>query len=56
MWNVKEKSISVITWATGNFSKSLRKYASNITGKHEIKEQQKRAIVDTAHILQKVLM
>ena len=53
---MKEKSISVITWEIGNFSKSLRKYPSYITGKHEIKEQQKTAIVDTAHILQKVLM
>jgi hypothetical protein len=36
MWNVKEKSISVITWATGNISKSLRKYLSNITVQHEV--------------------
>ena len=28
---------------------------SNIPGKHEIKELQKTAILDTAHILRKVL-
>jgi purine-nucleoside phosphorylase len=41
MWNMKEKLTSVIIWATGTFSKSLRKYLSNIIGKHKIKEQQK---------------
>jgi len=53
MWNVKAKVISVITWATGTISKSPRKYPSNIPGKHEIKELQKTAILDTAHTLQK---
>jgi len=56
MWNVKAILISAITGATGIFSKSLRKYLSNITGKHEIKEQQKTAILGTAHILWKELM
>ena len=37
-------------------SVSLRKYLSNVPGKHEIKELQKTAILDTAHILRKVLM
>ena len=41
MWNVKAKVIPVITGATGNISKSLRQYLSNITGKHEIKGLQK---------------
>ena len=45
MWNVKTKVIPVI-----------RKYVSNIPGKHEVKELQKTAILDTAHILRKVLM
>jgi folylpolyglutamate synthase/dihydropteroate synthase len=30
-------------------SKSLRQYLSKITGKHEIKELQPTAILDTAH-------
>jgi hypothetical protein len=41
--------------ATGTFSKSFRKYLSNIPGKPEIKELQKTAILGTAHTLQKVL-
>jgi hypothetical protein len=52
MWNVKTKVVG----ATGTISKSLRKYLSNIPGKHEIKSLQKTAILGTAHILQKVLM
>ena len=56
MWNVKTKVIPVIKGATGTISKSFRKYVSNISGKHEVKELQKTAILDTAHILRKVLM
>ena len=56
MWNVKTKVIPVIIGATGTISKSFRKYVSNIPGKHEVKEQQKTAILGTAHILRKVLM
>ena len=29
----------------------MRKYLSNITGKHEIKELEKRAILSTAHTI-----
>jgi len=56
MWNVKTKVIPVIIGATGTISKSFRKYLSNITGKHEVKELQKTAIPGTAHKLRKVLM
>ena len=56
MWNVKTKLLSVVTDATGIFSKSLSKYLRNITVQHEIKEQHNTAIVGTAHILRKVLM
>jgi len=56
MWNVKTKVIPVIIGATGTISKSLRKYMSNISGRHEVKELQKTAILGTAHILRKVLM
>jgi len=41
---------------TGTVSKPLGQYLSNITGKHEIKEIHKTAILGTAHILRKVLM
>jgi len=56
IWNVNTKVIPVIIGATGTISKSFRKYASNIPGKHEVKELQKTAILGTAHILKKVLM
>jgi hypothetical protein len=56
MWNVKAKVISVILGATGTVSKSLRQYLSNVPGKGEIKELQKRATLGTAHILREVLM
>ena len=56
MWNVKTKVIPVKIRATGTISKSVRKYVSNIPGTHEVKELQKTAILDTAHILRKVLM
>ena len=41
---------------TGTVSKTFRKYVSNIPGNHEVKKLQKTAILDTAHILRKVLM
>ena len=56
MWNVKTKVIPVIIGATGTISKSFREYASNIPGKHEVKELEKTAILGTAHILRKLLM
>jgi len=55
MWNVKTRVIPVIIGATGTISKSFRKYVSDITGNHDIKELQKTAILGTAHILCKVL-
>jgi hypothetical protein len=56
MWNVKTRVIPVIFGATGTISKSFRKYMSTIPGHHEIKELHNTAILDTAHILRKVLM
>jgi hypothetical protein len=56
LWNVKTNAIPVIIGATGNISESYRKYLSNIPGKHEIKDLQKTAILDTAHTLLKVVM
>jgi hypothetical protein len=55
MWNVKTKVTAVVISATGTISKVFRKYMSNISGHHEVKELQKTAILDTAHILRKVL-
>jgi len=56
MWNVKTKVIPLITGATGTISKSFGKYASNMQGKHEVKELHKTAILSTAHKLRKVLL
>jgi hypothetical protein len=38
MWNVKRKVIPVIIGATGTVSKVSRKYVSNISGHHDVKE------------------
>jgi hypothetical protein len=56
MWNVKAEVILIISGSTGTISKLFRPYLSNKPGKHEIKELQKTAILDTAHIFRKVLM
>ena len=39
---MKAKVIPVIIRATGTISKSLRQYLSNVLGKHEIRELQKK--------------
>jgi hypothetical protein len=56
MWNVQTRVIPVVIGATGTISKSFRKYVSTIPGNHEVRELQQTAILDTAHIIQKVLM
>jgi hypothetical protein len=55
MWNVKTRAIRVIIGTTGTISKSFRKYVSSIPGNHDVRELQKTDILDTAHILWKVL-
>jgi len=55
VWNLKTKVIPVIMGATGTISKLFRKCVSNIPGNHEVKELQKTAILDTEHIVWKVL-
>ena len=49
------RTIIIIIGVTDYF-KIMLKYVSNTTGKHEVKELQKTAILGTAHILRKVLM
>jgi hypothetical protein len=56
MWYVKTKVIPAIIRATGIISKSIRKYLSNMPGKHKIKNLTKTSTLDTAIILQNVLM
>jgi hypothetical protein len=55
MWNVKARVIPVVIGATGTFSKSFRKYVSNIPGNHDVRELQKTVILGTAHMFRKVL-
>jgi len=56
MWFVKTKAIPVGTGVTEIISKTFRQYLCNILGKHDIKELQKTAMMDTANILREVLM
>ena len=42
MWNVKTKVIPVTIGANGTVSKSLKQYLSNVTGRHAVKEIQKK--------------
>ena len=54
---LKAKVIPVITRATGTISESLRQHLSNKSGKHEIKEIQKKSHTwHCIHILREVLM
>jgi hypothetical protein len=56
MWNVKTKVTPVTIGAVGTISKSFRKYLSSVSGRHDVKELQKTAVLDTAHTLREVLM
>ena len=42
MWNVKTKVIPVNRGATGTISKTFRKYVTNITGNHELRNYRKQ--------------
>jgi hypothetical protein len=56
MRNVKAVVIPLGIGETWTISKSFTKYVSNIPGNHNVRELQKTALLDTAHILRKVLM
>jgi hypothetical protein len=55
MWNMKCFVIPVITGTTVIVSKSLQKYLETIPGQHSIDSLQKTAILETSHIIRKVL-
>ena len=42
-WTVKSNVITVIMGATGTTSNSFRKYLSNISGAHEVKNYKKQS-------------
>ena len=56
MWNVKTKVITSNNWDDWDYFKVIQKIREQHTGKNEVKELQKTAILGTAHILRKVLM
>ena len=47
--------IPVIIGATGIVTRSVRKNLEAVTGKHSIDSQQKTAMLETSHIIRKVL-
>ena len=55
MWNIQTKMLPVIIGKLEP-SQNRSEKPSNIPGKHEIKELQKRAILGTAHGLRRLLM
>jgi hypothetical protein len=55
MWNVKAKVMPIIIGATGSLSRPFQKYLDDIPGKHSSAEIQKTAILETTHILRKIL-
>jgi hypothetical protein len=56
MRNLKTKVMPLITGENGTISKSFRKYLIYVPAKHDIREEEKIAILGTAHILGKILM
>jgi len=53
---IKTKVIPVTKGANGTISKSCRKYPSNVPGEYNIKGPEKTAMLDTAHVLRKVII
>ena len=55
MWNLKCTIVPVIIGATGIVTRSLKKNFETVPGKHPIDSLQKTAILETSHIIRKVL-
>ena len=55
MWNLKCAIVPVAIGATGIVTRSLRKNLEAIQVKHSIDSLQKTAILETSHIIRKVL-
>ena len=49
-WNVKTEETPITIGPNGTISNSFRKYLINITGKHDVKDLQKTAILLTVHV------
>ena len=55
IWGLKTETVSVVIGALGQVKKSLGKYVEKLPGNINIEELQKISLLDTAHILRKVL-
>ena len=55
MWNMKCTIVPVIIGATGIVTRSLEKNLETIPGKHSIDSLQNTAILETSHLIRKVL-
>ena len=55
IWGLKTETLSVVIGALGQVKKGLGKYVEKIPGNINIEELQKISLLDTAHILRKVL-
>jgi len=55
MWNVKTKVMPLKIGASGIILKSFRKFLSNVTEEHKVKELQETARLGTAHFLREEL-
>jgi hypothetical protein len=55
MWNLKCTIIPVIIAATGIVTRSLRKNLEAVPGIHSIDSVQKTAVLETSHIIRKIL-
>ena len=55
IWGLKTETVSVVIGALGQVKKGLGKYVEKLQGNINIEELQKISLLDTAHILRKVL-
>ena len=55
IWGLKTETVSVVIGALGQVKKGLGKYVEKLPGNINIEERQKISLLDTAHILRKVL-
>ena len=55
IWGLKTETVSVVIGALGQVKKGLGKYVEKLPGNINIEELQKISLLDTAHILRKVL-
>ena len=55
IWGLKTETMSVVIGALGQVKKGLGKYVEKLQGNINIEELQKISLLDTAHILRKVL-